>query len=243
MPTKLYYFKTKQQLLKWCRERKYSKRACEEAWTGPGYYYARSRKHISKHVEHLDKRRGGKVGKGPWRHIHDIGKIIRKLNKHVKTNVQKRAKAIVRKTRKKVGPRKATKLVLARTVKKAKKLPKEVRRIAEYLWDHIPRKLKEVSNRKWTFISTLALAKYIYNKSREKGVDWKQYDWVGEIDWREGYHYAKSVVNKLLGSTKEYSEIPESEIIRRLKELEEYGDVELEIELDPAKVWELQHIF
>ncbi len=32
MSTKLYYFRTKRKLLKWCRERGYSLRACEEAW-------------------------------------------------------------------------------------------------------------------------------------------------------------------------------------------------------------------
>ncbi len=243
MPTKLYYFRTKKQLLKWCRERGYSKRACEEAWTGPGYYYARSRKHISKHVPHLDKRRGGKIGRGPWRHVNDLERVIKRLNKHVKRSVEKRVKKIVKKTRRKVGPRKAAKLVLAKTVKKARKQPKQVLEIASYLWRQIPRKYREGKHRKWTFISTIALAKYIYNKARNRGIDWKAIDWAHEIDWSEGYRYAKSIVDKLLGSEKEYVEIPEKEIIRRLKELEEHGiDVDIIIE-DPAKLWELQHMF
>ncbi len=132
MVTKLYYFKTKEQLLKWCRERGYSRKACEDAWTGPGYYYARSKKHISKHIPHLDLRRGHKQGKGPWRHIHDIERVITKLNKHVRKAVKKRAETITRRT-KKIKPKKAEKLVLARTIKRTKKLPRSVREIVAYL--------------------------------------------------------------------------------------------------------------
>ena len=242
MVTKLYYFKTKQQLLKWCKERGYSKRACEEAWTGPGYYYARSKKHISKHVPHLDMRRGHKVGKGPYRHIHDIEKVIRKLNKHVREGIRKRAKTITRKARK-IKPRKAEKLVLARTIRKTKKLPRPVKEIAAYLWNNIPRKYREGKHKKWTYISTIALAKYIYRLAKENDLDWKAVDWVHEIDWEQGYNYARREVERLLGSKKEYVEIPEEEIIRRLKELEEHGiDVDFEIE-DPAKLWELKHMF
>ncbi len=242
MVTKLYYFRTKKALLKWCRERGYSKRACEEAWTGPGYYYARSKKRISKHVPHLDLRRGHREGKGPWRHIHDLERTIAKLNKHVRGEVRKRAEKITRKTRKKVKPSKAEKLVLARTIKRTKKLLRPVREIAAYLWEHIPRKYREGKHRKWTYISTIALAKYIYKLAKENDLDWRAYDWIHEIDWNEGYGYAKREVERLLGARREYDEIPDEEIIRRLRELEEHGiDVDITIE-DPVRLWELKHM-
>ncbi len=249
MPTKLYYFKTLKQLLKWCRERGYSKKACREAWTGPGYYYARSRKHISKHVPHLDRRRGGKIGSGPWRHVHDFEKAVRRLRKYVKNRVDKTVKRVARKLSRKVGRRKAVKaaktLVLTQIPRRARKarVTREVREIADYLWSVIPRKYREGKDKVWTYIAVLALAKYIHRKAREKSVDWRAFDWKEEIDWREGYRYAKSIVDKLIGYDTKYIEIPEEEIIRRLKELEQYGKVEIEVELDPAKLWELKHLW
>ena len=241
MPTKLYYFKTRKQLLKWCRQRGYSIKACEEAWSGPGYYYARSRSHISKHVEHLDKRRGGKVGKGEWRHIHDLERVIRRLNKRVRKSVEKRTRIL---EKKRIQRRKAEKIVLAKTIRRARKLPKTVMEIAAYLWNNIPRKYKEGRNRKWTFISTIALAKAIHRLARENDIDWKSIDWVHEIDWAQGYKYALNEVRRLLGATKDYTGLSEKEIREMMKYYEKLGgDVNIEIELDPVKIWELKHMF
>ncbi len=237
MPTKLYYFKTKKELLRWCRERGYSLDACRDAWTGPGYYYARSRTHISKHVEHLDKRRGKKIGRGSWRHLHDS---FERLVRHTRKVAGKRVKRLVKRG---VKPRRAEKIVLARTIKRSRKLPREVHRIAGYLWEQIPGRYKRGRRRKWTYIAVLALAKTIYDKARSKGIDWRQYDWVNEIDWSEGYREAKRTVEKLLGSTKSYDRLSNKEIkemLRYYEQLARHGKVEVEIELEP---WEIKQLF
>ena len=238
VPTKLYRFRYKRDFMKWCRERGYDLEACDEAWTGPGYYYARSRTHISKHVPHLDKRRGGRIGRGSWRHLHDV---FTRLYRVTRKAARERVERLVRKRG--VKPKKlAEKIVYAKAIGRSRRLPREVHSIARYLWENIPRKYREGRRRKWSYIAVLALAKTIHRVSREKDIDWKQIDWIHEIDWRQGYGKAKKEVLRLLGTRKSYDRISDKEIKEMLKYYEELAKhgAEIEIELEP---WEIKQMF
>ncbi len=251
MVTKLYYFRTKRSLLKWCKDRGYSSKACEKAWTGPGYYYARSRSHISKHTPHLDKRRKGRQGRGPWRHTHDLEKAVRRLDDGVK---RASAKASIRLARKAGLPSRA-RPKLARTIR-AKTMAKALRRarlwvripavrsLAAEVWEWIPKKYRRGRFRAWTYIMALALAYNIYKRAKEKGVDPYTYDWKEFIDWSLGYRYAKEVVKEALGRTLE--EIAREgmerwEALRRRYEGEDWESA-IERELDEVARYELEHI-
>jgi len=250
VPTKLYYFSTKKDLLKWCRERGYDLKACEDAWVGPGYYYARSRKHISVHIPALDKRRRKKIGKGPWRHLHDIEEAVSRLAKATRNGVRARAKKLVAKAEKKLRekggrPRhrptlqSAARWLLERAAKRSKKqnlVDDEAKRLADYLWDRIPDKYKRGRSRVWTYIAVLALAKQIVKWARQKGVDPRSIDWVSEIDWEQGYQAAKETVRRLLGGT----EITDRDVEEYLKWLERS---ERPPRLDEIDEWELKQLF
>ncbi|BBC20956.1 putative Glutamyl-tRNAGlu reductase [Aeropyrum globular virus 1] len=252
MVTKLYFFKTKKQLLKWCEERGYSKRACEKAWTGPGHYYARSRSHISKHTPHLDRRRGKKVGRGPWRHTHDVIKVVRRL----KREVSKASKSQAKKVTKKLGAgkkveSKAVKAITAKALAKALKRARQtwarspaVRSLAEDIWRWIPKRYKRGKDRVWTYIMALALAKAIHDRAKEKGIDPYQYDWKELVDWSLGYHYAKGLVREALGKTLE--EIAKEDLERWKYISRMYEDSEWEKmvarELDDVARYELEHL-
>ncbi|MCE4603301.1 MAG: hypothetical protein F7B18_08980 [Desulfurococcales archaeon] len=177
MVTKLYYFKSKRQLLEWCRDRGYSLKACERAWTGPGYYYARGRAHISKHVPHLDKRRGGKLGGGPWRHTHDLEKAVSRLRDGVKRASVRAARQVARSI--KSSKRLRQKLARAIAARAASKLVKAarqrwfripaVRQLASEIWEWIPRRYKEGRHKVWTYVMALSLAYYILHLQAGQG--------------------------------------------------------------------------
>ncbi len=252
MVTKLYLFRTKRSLLRWCRERGYSLRACERAWTGPGYYYARSRTHISKHTPHLDKRRGRRVGRGPWRHTHDLAKAVSRLRDGVRRASVKAAGSVARKAR--LPPKAKAKLaraIAAKTASRAVKAARQrwvripaVRALASDVWEWIPKRYKSGKDRAWTYIMALALAYSIYKRAREKGVDPYAYDWEHLIDWSLGYRYAREVVREALGKTLEEmarEDMERWEALRRRYE-EEAWERMVERELDEIARYELEHL-
>lgn len=253
MVTKLYLFKTKSQLLRWCKERGYSKKACEKAWTGPGYYYARGKAHISKHVPHLDRRRGGRIGRGPWRHTHDLRKAISRLRNGIKKASVKAAGRVARRIK---GTRrlrqKLAKAIAARTVSRLVKAARQrwyripaVKQLAEEIWEWIPKRYKRGRDRVWTYIMALALAYNIYKRAREKGVDPYQYDWKELVDWSLGYREARELARQILGRTLEEIHRESLERWKRLssKYQEEREALrELERELDEVARWELEHL-
>ncbi|BAF34750.1 hypothetical protein APE_0730a [Aeropyrum pernix ovoid virus 1] len=253
MVTKLYKFNTKKQLLKWCEERGYSRRACEKAWTGPGYYYARSRNHISKHTPHLDKRRGKRVGRGAWRHTHDLAKTVRRLKNGVKQGAVKGAARLARKSglKSRDARRALARAIAAKTLAQAVKRARRtwvrspaIRRLAEDVWDWIPKRYKRGKDRVWTYITALALAKAIHDRAREKGVDPYQYDWKELIDWSLGYYYAKSLVKEALGKTLEEiarEDMARWEHVRRMYEGSEWERMVVK-ELDDVARYELEHL-
>ncbi|MEB2836104.1 MAG: hypothetical protein GSR80_000120 [Desulfurococcales archaeon] len=249
MVTKLYYFKSKRQLLKWCRERNYSLKACEEAWSGSGYYYARGRSHISKHVPHLDKRRGGRVGGGPWRHTHDLAsrlkRSVEKASARAAGSLARRA-GLPRRAKEKLARAIAAR-TLSRTVKAARRLWARipaVKRLAEDIWGWIPRRYREGRHRAWTYIAALALAYSIYKRARERGVDPYQYDWEHLIDWSLGYRHAKQVVREALGKTLEELQREGLERWRSLRSRYAEGEWAraVERELDEIAKYELEHL-
>jgi len=243
--TKLRYFRTLRQLVRWCKERGYSVGACKDAWSGPGYYYARSKKHISKHVKHLDVRRGGAVGRGPWRHTHDIAKVVRKLRKRVRrearAKVRKASKGLARKLPKKEAREVAAKEVIVAAVSRSRRgLSPSVKAIASYIWDSIPRRYKEGRGRVWTYVSVIALAKAIHRYCAERGIDWKSVDWAQVIDWKQGYRYAVAEVKRILGTGK-YSDVTAKDISRIEKAWNELRrNLGLPETISP---WELKALF
>ena len=189
MVSKLRYFRSKKSFIKWARKLGLSRKEAEAKWKGPGYYYHRGKGYICKYSKARDLKRGGKIGRGPWRHTHDFVKAVKKLRAYAK----RKAKAIAK------AKKKATlgKIAAAASRKAERKVDREALEIAEYLWSQIPREYKEGSERKWTYISVIALAKYVKRKAVEQGVDWRAIDWAMEIDWKQGYSYAKSFVDSV----------------------------------------------
>jgi hypothetical protein len=254
MPTKLYYFRTKREFLKWARSLGIPKAKASKQWKGKGHYYHRGKGYLCKYSPGLDMKRkskykskGAKTGRGPWRHTHDISKIIIKIRKHVKAVAKKKAKKVEQRLRKrglkpKEARKKAAKIVVTKSVKKARSLArsKEVQRIADYLWDQIPRKYREGKGRVWTYISVLALAKAIHEKTSRKGIDWKSVDWAAEIDWESGYRAALAKVNEILRTGK-YEDYTEAEI-RKIEE--EWNKLARELKLpETIEPWELKALF
>lgn len=83
MVTKLYYFRTKKEFEKWLKELGCLKKGLKW-WRGKGHYYHRGECHISKYTRSLDVKRTSKyrtgkskIGKGPWRHTHDISRVAK----------------------------------------------------------------------------------------------------------------------------------------------------------------------
>jgi len=251
MVTKLYYFASKKAFISWCKKRKYDMKACEAAWTGPGYYYARRKDYISKHVEHLDLRRGGKEGRGPWRHTHDIEKAVRSikhmLSRHAREKAAKRLekRKLPRRLRKKIVEATEARIA-ARAARKAKAWTrsKAVQELADYLWRNIPRRYKQGKDKAWTYVAVLALAKSIIDRAREKGVDPYQYDWKELIDWSLGYNYAKELVRQVMGRTmKEVIDEHHAKWKHYKERYDERRAAELlEQELDAITKYELDHL-
>ncbi len=253
MVTKLYYFKSKKSFLKWCREREYSRKACIKAWTGQGYYYARGKNHISKHTPHLDKRRGKKLGRGPWRHMHDLGKAVKKLDSGVKRVSLRHAKKHSRRLR--GGKRlevKLAKAIHAKTIAKAVKKARQlwvripaVRSLAAEIWEWIPKKYKQGRHKAWTYIMALALAYNIYKRAKETGADPQAYDWEHLVDWSLGYRDARELVKQVLGKSIEEVYRESYERWKHLQQLysdEERAAYRLEKELNEVARYELEHL-
>ncbi len=70
---------------------------------------------------------------------------------------------------------------------------------------------------------------------------WKAVDWAHEIDWAQGYYYAKGVVEALLGANKKYGNLSEREIEMIEKHWEALAkELHLPQTIDP---WELKALF
>ena len=77
----------------------------------------------------------------------------------------------------------------------------------------IPGKYKRKPLRIWYYVMVLWLAYYIRKYCREKGMDWRAIDWASEIDWRQGYGYAKEYILSMLRTTLDrYEELSERDI-------------------------------
>lgn len=59
MPSSLKYYSKKPQWIP------------KELWEGAGYYYNRGNGRWTKYSQKLDRKKGGKVGGGKFRHTHD----------------------------------------------------------------------------------------------------------------------------------------------------------------------------
>lgn len=62
MPTKLHYFKRRPKFMG------------KREWKGKGSYYKLSKNHWQKHNAKVDKKRGGRIGRGKHRHLNDKGR-------------------------------------------------------------------------------------------------------------------------------------------------------------------------
>ncbi len=119
------------------------------------------------------------------------------LIKHIDGHIEKVVFGKTRRISKK--KLKATKKLGEHVAKKLKRrFDDETKRIADYLWSMIPDKYKRKPLRIWYYVMVLWLAYYIRKYSREKGIDWRAMDWATEIDWKQGYEYAKSFVENIL---------------------------------------------
>ena len=119
--------------------------------------------------------------------------LIKHIDGHIERVVFGKSRRVSRKkirVAKKLGVRVARKL--------KRRFDPETKRIADYLWGMIPDKYKRKPLRIWYYVMILWLAYYIRKYSRENNLDWRMVDWAAEIDWRQGYHHAKSFVLELL---------------------------------------------
>ncbi len=248
MVSKLHYFRSKREFSRWVKSLGLPESVADERWEGRGWYYHRGRGYIVRYSSARDRARGGRVGRGSWRHTHDISKLVGRLRHHVKRVARALAKKKASKLRRR-GHRKkeavevAAKHTISVGVRRARSLTNAspaVKKIAQYLWSEIPRQYKEGRNRVWTYIAVVSLAKVINKYCSAKGVDWKAVDWSQEIDWRQGYRHAKQYVKDILGVGK-YEDIRESDIGRIEREWNQLRrDLKLPETVDP---WELKALF
>ena len=259
MPTRLYYFGALEELLSWCRRRRYSLQACRRAWVGPAFYYARSRSHISVYMPRLDLRRDPpgrkRLGSGPWRHLHDrLRRLARRLMREAEAQARRRvaeraagaggkagratarATAVSQKAARRVADRAAARASL-------RGVDRETLRLAMEIWGWIPKRYRRGRDRVWTFVAALNLARAILRRAREKGVDPYQYDWEQLIDWSLGYQYARDYVRRVLGRTMD--EIAREEMERWRAAMARYRGEEAarraDEELDRVAEWEMRH--
>ncbi len=80
--------------------------------------------------------------------------------------------------------------------RRAHKFPANVIRLADYLWENIPRRLRA----RWKYIQVLNLARLIIKLSRETGVDPYSVDWAKELDWGLTYSELKDYISRRLGA-------------------------------------------
>jgi hypothetical protein len=149
-----------------------------------------------------------------------LERIMRRVNENER--LLKRLTALFYKelkeefARQKLEPRTATRR-LRRHIKRVS-FTGEDKRIAAYLWELIPKRYRTGARRLWTYLLVLHLARWIRKTSSEKGIDWREIDWASEIDWKQGYYYAKNKVFELLRMLgKRYEELTEDEIQQMLE--------------------------
>ena len=209
MVSKLRYFRSKKAFIKWAKSLGIHIKKAAKQWKGPGYYYHRGKGYICKYSKARDLKRGGKVGRGPWRHTHDLAKrIIKKTIKHVKLAAKVAKKVIEKKRKRKVS----TKTILLKTIaRKPKRLDPEAKEIADYVWNN----LKTLRSRgKWTYIMVYNIAKLLVDNARKQGVDVKSIDVLYDFDWSLTYHEVKAqAVKKVFkGVAEEYYGITDEDV-------------------------------
>ncbi len=147
-------------------------------------------------------------------------KVVRVLIKHIDGRIEEVILGVAKKkgVSKKEALRRARRLGKHVAKRLRSRFDEETKRIANYLWDMIPRKYKRKPLRIWYYVMVLWLAYYIRKYCREKGMDWRAIDWASEIDWRQGYGYAKEYILSMLRTTLDrYEELSERDIDEMMK--------------------------
>lgn len=207
MVSKLRLFRSKRQFYAFLVKKGVPKNRAREIvklrWRGPGYYYHRGKGYWCRWNKSLDKSRGLKVGKGPWRHTHDFLKRAKPIAKKlVKVAVQAASK-VARKVETK------TEFVLRKTVaKKPRALDKVAKKLADSIWEEVKDK------KRWKYILVYNICKLYVDICRKEGIDPRLKDLQKEVDWGLTYREAKAELLRriLIGVAKEYNTFTEQDV-------------------------------
>jgi len=252
MVSSLHFFRTFKSFKKWVKKLGYSESVARKYWKGPGYYYHRGKGYFCKYSEKRDKKRGGRVSKGKWRHTTDIStKLLEGLTKKDRERIIKRINSLVRRYMSKGYSREKALLKAERKIAYELgklKIPKKkfspiVRHYANFLWNSIPKKYRQGRNRRWTYGMVLFLTQAVYEACKKKkirAID-EVFEEIADSDWRMGYREKLREIEDRFGlRVRQYApaekEIKEYEEYMIAQELirQEYGMPE---EPPPELIW------
>jgi hypothetical protein len=112
---------------------------------------------------------------------------------------------------------------------KRKTIGAEELRLADYLWENIPKRYRS----KWRYIQVLNLARFIVKTAREHGMDPWAVDWAHELDWSLTYSELKNAIAQRLGA---YAGPGEREIEEYMRYMEMIERTPVEMEFAPHEV-------
>jgi len=201
MPGPLFKVKSKRDFIQKLRKhygytRDQARIIAEAAYEGPGYYYHRGGDYFVRFSGERDLARGGVIGRGRWRHTYDP---VIQVTRQLAEETIRTAELISRKIEEKVGKPVKSTAVLKAAFPREPRLPREVKRIADYVWSELSPSAKQAG--KWTYIMVLNIVKMLYDYAKEQGYDIQNLDLIHDFDWTLGYYHVKGQIMKKLMNT------------------------------------------
>ncbi|RLE48552.1 MAG: hypothetical protein DRJ18_01770 [Candidatus Methanomethylicota archaeon] len=201
MPGPLFKVKSKKDFISKLRKhygytREQARVIVEAAWEGPGYYYHRGGDYFVRFSRERDLARGGSIGRGRWRHTFDP---VIQVAKRLTEEAVRAAEAVSRRVEEKVQKPVRAEAVLKAAFPRRPKLPSEVKRMADFVWDELSPSVKRAGN--WTYITVLNIIRMLYDYAKSQGFDMQNIDLLHDFDWAQGYHYVKGeIMRKIMNA-------------------------------------------
>ena len=168
MPGPLFKVKSKKDFISKLRKhygytREQARVIVEAAWEGPGYYYHRGGDYFVRFSRERDLARGGSIGRGRWRHTFDP---VIQVAKRLTEEAVRAAEAVSRRVEEKVQKPVRAEAVLKAAFPRRPKLPSEVKRMADFVWDELSPSVKRAGN--WTYITVLNIIRMLYDYAKNQ---------------------------------------------------------------------------
>jgi len=203
MPGPLFKVKSKKDFIRKLR-RNYGYSASEArtvvdaCYEGPGYYYHRGGDYFVRYSGSRDLARGGKVGRGRYKHTFDP---IVEVAKRLAEETVRTAEAISRRVEEKIHKPVKPEVLVKAAFPRRPRIQREVKRLADYVWEELSPTVKREG--KWTYIMVLNIIKMLHDYAKEQGIDIQQIDLIHKFDWMQGYYYVKGEILRRLMKTVE----------------------------------------